>query len=186
MLDGLTLAVHGDEAPVLAGVRAALLAEGARSETAGLPDLMLLGYPLLPGSGGDALLPRARRTAEAMAERGSGRILFLLPALAGLPARRHPDWSAGAAAMLAGMRGLAMSFGPAVLVNAVGVGTIADGETIVAGDAGFLRHAAPPRAGTIAEVAAAALFFCDPLNSYTSGQMLAVDGGWMAGYGRNF
>ena len=74
-----------------------------------------------------------------------------------------------------------------MLINAVGVGTIVDerGE-VVAGDSGFLRHASVPRAGTIAEVAAAVLFFCDPLNSYTSGQMLAVDGGWMAGYGRNF
>ena len=50
----------------------------------------------------------------------------------------------------------------------------------------LLGHASVPRAGTIDEVAAAALFFCDPLNSYTTGQMLAVDGGWMAGYGRNF
>ena len=37
-----------------------------------------------------------------------------------------------------------------------------------------------------AEAVAAALFFCDPLNSYTTGQMLGVDGGWAAGYGRNF
>ena len=43
-----------------------------------------------------------------------------------------------------------------------------------------------PRAGTVDEVVAAVLFFCDPGNSYTTGQMLAVDGGWMAGYGRTF
>ena len=28
--------------------------------------------------------------------------------------------------------------------------------------------------------------FADPLNTYTTGQMLSVDGGWTAGYGRNF
>ena len=184
-LEGLTLAVEGETGPVLAGVRAALVAEGA-VEAGGVPDLLVLGGPLVPGSGGAELLAVARRATEAMAERGSGRIVFLLPALAGLPVRRHGDWSVAAAAVLAGMRGLAMTFGPAVLVNAVGVGAVEEDGAIVAGDAAFLRHASVPRAGTIAEVAAAVVFFCDPLNSYTTGQMLAVDGGWMAGYGRNF
>jgi NAD(P)-dependent dehydrogenase (short-subunit alcohol dehydrogenase family) len=36
------------------------------------------------------------------------------------------------------------------------------------------------------EVVATLLFFCDPLNSYTTGQLLTVDGGWAAGYGRSF
>ena len=34
------------------------------------------------------------------------------------------------------------------------------------------------------EAVAAVLFFADPANTYTTGQLLAVDGGWMAGYGR--
>ncbi|KAB2854527.1 MAG: SDR family oxidoreductase, partial [Bauldia sp.] len=68
----------------------------------------------------------------------------------------------------------------------VGAGTIMDGGAVVAGDAAFLKHASVPRAGTIEEVAATVLFFCNPLNSYTTGQLLAVDGGWGAGYGRNF
>ena len=42
------------------------------------------------------------------------------------------------------------------------------------------------RPGPLAEVVAAVLFLCDPANTYTTGQLLAVDGGWMAGYGRNF
>ena len=73
-----------------------------------------------------------------------------------------------------------MTLAPNVLVNAVGVGMIQAAGTLVAGDPAFLRHAAVPRAGTVAEVAAAVLFFCDPCNSYTTGQLLAVDGGWMA------
>ena len=36
------------------------------------------------------------------------------------------------------------------------------------------------------EVVAAALFLCDPANTYTTGQLLSVDGGWTAGYARNF
>lgn len=60
------------------------------------------------------------------------------------------------------------------------------GEPLLAGDPAMLGHASVKRPGTVAEVADTALFFCDPLNSYTTGQLLSVDGGWSAGYGRNF
>ena len=123
--------------------------------------------------------------AVAMAERGSGRIVFLMSVVAGTPMRRHPRFSMENASILAGMRTLAMEFGPKVLVNAVGVGAIED-EAMVSGDKAMLSHVPVGRAGSIDEAVAAVLFFCDPLNSYTTGQMLGVDGGWMAGYGRNF
>jgi NAD(P)-dependent dehydrogenase (short-subunit alcohol dehydrogenase family) len=42
------------------------------------------------------------------------------------------------------------------------------------------------RGGTVQEMTDTLLFFCDPLNTYTTGQMLAVDGGWSVGYARNF
>jgi NAD(P)-dependent dehydrogenase (short-subunit alcohol dehydrogenase family) len=57
---------------------------------------------------------------------------------------------------------------------------------MVSGDKAMLSHTPVGRAGSIEEAVAAVLFFCDPLNTYTTGQMLGVDGGWMAGYGRNF
>lgn len=189
-LHGLALASRGDDNPVHAGVLDALVAEGARLDyAAALPDILLLSYPLVPSAPADAsadLLAVARDTAHAMAARGSGRIVFLLSAMAGLPARRHAGYSVAMATAMAGMRTLAMEFGPNVLVNAVGAGTIMDGGAVVAGAAAVLKHASVPRAGTIEEVAATVLFFCNPLNSYTTGQLLAVDGGWGAGYGRNF
>ena len=77
-----------------------------------------------------------------------------------------------------------MAFGPHLLVNAVGVGAI--GEPEVARDTAMLSHAAVKRAGTIDEIVDTVLFFCDPLNTYATGQLLSVDGGWSAGYGRNF
>ena len=130
------------------------------------------------------MLARARGIGEAMMRRGSGRILFIVSAVAGMPMRRHPDYSVQMAALLAGMRVMAMTLGPKVLVNALGVG----------------RHRRPPDcrrscdavaclAGTRRhreEIVDTVLFFCDPLNSYTTGQLLSVDGGWSAGYGRNF
>ena len=41
-------------------------------------------------------------------------------------------------------------------------------------------------AAELGEIADAALFLLDPENSYTTGHVLVVDGGWTAGYARNF
>lgn len=181
--------LRGDNNAVVAAALASLVANGATladGETARLPDILLLSLPLVPRDGLEVgpLLAAARSTAEAMAQRGGGRLLFILSAAATMPMRRHPGYSVQMAAALAGMRGLAMEFGPKVLVNALGVGAI--GEPVLAGDTAMLTHASVGRAGTLQEVTDTVLFFCDPYNSYTSGQLLAVDGGWSAGYGRNF
>ncbi|MBN9218646.1 MAG: SDR family oxidoreductase [Mesorhizobium sp.] len=188
-LAGVAVALDGEANPVVDGVLAALRANGGTIvEDAETADILLMSNPLRPGTA--AQDPRcqhadARKVAKAMAERGGGRIVFLVSAVAGMPMRRHPRFSIENAAILAGMRTLAMEFGPKVLVNAVGVGVVED-ETLVSGDRAMLSHTPVGRAGSIEEAVAAVLFFCDPLNTYTTGQMLGVDGGWMAGYGRNF
>ena len=69
--------------------------------------------------------------------------------------------------------------------NAVGFGLF-EAEKTVSGDEAQLSHVPLGRPGSIDEAVAAVLFLCDPMNSYTTGQMLVVDGGWSAGYGRNF
>lgn len=183
-LDGKTVALVGETNPIAEAAFAAMLANGGSPGDP--PDMLLVSLPLLPGAGVDArpLLTTARKAAERMAAGAGGRIVLLLSAIAGLPMRRHPDFSAAMAGAQASMRTLAMAYGPAVLVNAVGIGAI--GAPALAGDEAMLSHAAIQRPGTIAEVVAAVLFFCDPLNTYTTGQVLNVDGGWMAGYGRHF
>ncbi|MBZ9773960.1 SDR family oxidoreductase [Mesorhizobium sp. CO1-1-8] len=190
-LDGAAIALDGDSNPVAEAALAGLLANGGRlveGSHAREADILLMSCPLRPGTvAGDprSLYADARKAAVTMTERGSGRIVFLLSATAGMPMRRHPRLSMDNASILAGMRTLAMEFGPKVLVNAVGVGAVED-ETMVSGDKAMLSHTPVGRAGSIEEAVAAVLFFCDPLNTYTTGQMLCVDGGWMAGYGRNF
>ena len=85
------------------------------------------------------------------------------------------------------MRTLAMSLAPEVAVNALGAGAIGDGPAhLVSGDAAMIGHAAVGRAGTVEEACNVALFLCDPDNTYLTGQLLSADGGWAAGYGRNF
>jgi NAD(P)-dependent dehydrogenase (short-subunit alcohol dehydrogenase family) len=190
-LDGATVDLDGDANPVAEAALAALLANGGalfEESGLGIADIMLISSPLRPGlmtNDPRSLYADARKAALAMTERGRGRIVFLLSAISGMPMRRHPRFSMENAAILAGVRTLAMEFGPKVLVNAVGVGAI-ENETLVSGDKSMLSHTPVGRTGTTEEAVAAVLFFCDPLNTYTTGQMLAVDGGWTAGYGRNF
>jgi len=179
--------LRGERNPVATAALEALQANGATVDAAAsLPDFLIVSMPLLPIGGYDPtpLLQAARTTGDAMFARGSGRILFLVSAAAGMPMRRHPEFSVAMAGVMATVRTMAMQLGPKVLVNAVGVGAV--GEPLVAGDAAMLGHASVKRPGTVAEVTDTVLFFCDPLNTYTTGQMLSVDGGWSAGYGRNF
>lgn len=185
-LAGKAITLRGDDNPVAMALREALAASGAALGDHPAPDMLILSFPLLPAEGitVDPLLARAESIGETMAARGHGRILAIVSAAAGMPMRRHPDYSRRMAGVLTTVRTLAMRLGPHVLVNAIGVGAI--GEPLVAGDAAMLGHASVKRPGTIAEVVDTALFFADPLNTYATGQMLAVDGGWSAGYGRNF
>lgn len=183
-LKGQTVAFAGDTNAIADAAFAALVENGATKGDAA--DVLVVSLPLMPADGLVVAphLATARAAAARMAEGRGGRILFLVSAIAGMPMRRHADYSVQMAAVLAGMRGLAMEFGPKVLVNALGVGAI--GEPVSAGDAAMLSHASIKRAGTVAEIVDTVLFFCDPLNTYTTGQLLNVDGGWSAGYGRHF
>ncbi|WP_018181242.1 SDR family oxidoreductase [Kaistia granuli] len=192
-LAGQTARVVGVESAILAAVVAALRANGAtvggeasRSEA---PDILILAHPLVPDATyrPEALAAEAEAVASAMVARGKGRIVHLVSAAGLVPMRRHPAWSAAMASAIAGARALAMVSGPAVQVNAVAVGRVEpDDESEATGDAAMLSHVSLGRAGTADDVANAVLFLVDPLNSYTTGQSLAVDGGWTTGYGRNF
>jgi NAD(P)-dependent dehydrogenase (short-subunit alcohol dehydrogenase family) len=187
-LAGAGVALAGDINPIAEAALAALLANGGRSVSAQDADVLLISCPLLPDAahmGLSATLRPAREAATSMAGRGKGRIIVLLSAIAGMPMRRHPEFSAETAGLLAGMRTMAMEFGPKVLVNAVGFGLV-ETAAIISGDRAQLSHVPLGRPGSIDEAVAAVLFLCDPMNSYTTGQMLVVDGGWSAGYGRNF
>ncbi|TPI65009.1 SDR family oxidoreductase [Mesorhizobium sp. B3-1-3] len=190
-LAGATIALDGETNAIVDAVLAALRANGGHivegAPTRAAADILLISCPLRPGTKAEdprSLYADARKAAMTMTERG-GRIVFLISAVAGMPMRRHPRFSMENASILAGMRALAMEFGPKILVNAVGFGAVED-DAIVTGDKAMLSHTPVGRAGSIEEAIAAVLFFCDPLNSYTTGQMLGVDGGWAAGYGRNF
>ncbi len=188
-LQSVRIGFHGDVNPVTEMTVGRMHANGAVvvwGDTADVPDILVISLPLIPIDGLviAPLQAVAGAAGDAMAARGRGRIIFILSAVAAIPMRRHPDYSMQMGTMLTLMRTLAMRLGPGLQVNAVGVGAI--GDPLIAGDAAMIGHASVGRPGTVEEVADTVLFLCDPANTYLTGQMLSVDGGWSAGYGRNF
>lgn len=185
-LDATPVAFYGDENSLSTAARQALLAAGGVVAGLDAAQILLVSLPLVPFDGLviAPYLTTARQAASGMAQRGDGRILFLLSAAASMPMRRHPDYSVQMAAVLTGMRTIAMQHGPGLRCNALGIGLV--GAATLAGDAAMLSHMPIGRPGMPEEVTDTVLFFCDPLNTYTTGQILCVDGGWSAGYGRHF
>ena len=188
-LSGKTVRIEGAIHPVSAALRERLTGSGAMVVDDGPPDVLVLSAPLLETNvfGWDALVASAQAIGASMKARGSGRLVFLLSASAALPVRRQPDLSARMAALGATMRTMAMSLGPEVAVNALGAGAIGTGpDDLCSGDREMIGHASVGRAGSVEEACNVALFLCDPENGYLTGQLLSADGGWSAGYGRNF
>ena len=83
-----------------------------------------------------------------------------------------------------------------ILVNGIAPGsTLTEGtkQLFYSEDGSFadsvqrmLDHVPLGRPGTTDEIAVAALFLAAPDNSYMNGHMITVDGGWTAGYHRDF
>lgn len=188
-LSGKTARLFGAVHPVSAALQDRLAQSGAALVQTGPADLLILSAPLLdtPEFDWESLAETARTEGAAMKARGSGRIVFLISASAGLPVRRQPDLSMRMAALNVLMRTLAMSLAPEVAVNALGAGAIAmQSGALCSGTAEMVGHASVARPGTVAEACDVALFLCAPENGYLSGQLLCADGGWSAGYGRSF
>ena len=124
-----------------------------------------------------------RRAVDIVTAPG-GRILNVVSALGVIPARGEAAASADAAAILSSTRAFALECGPrGILVNALAVGALKGDDPLAAR---LLTHVPLARPAQFGEIADAALFLLDPENSYTTGHVLVVDGGWTAGYARNF
>jgi NAD(P)-dependent dehydrogenase (short-subunit alcohol dehydrogenase family) len=112
------------------------------------------------------------------------RIVNVFSAAGLVPVKGLPEFSAGQAGIASLTRTLAMEFGPRTFVNAVAVGAYEAGGVLHGPR--LLSHTAVKRPARIDEIVAAVLFLADPDNTYMTGHTLTVDGGWAAGYARNF
>jgi NAD(P)-dependent dehydrogenase (short-subunit alcohol dehydrogenase family) len=135
--------------------------------------------------------------ARLMRQRGGGRIINIASVLGLVPARLQCAFVAAKAGVVNLTRAMALELAPhGILTNAIAPGSIlTDGtrKLFYADDGKFrqnvqqmLAHIPLGRPGSPAEVAQAALFLAAPESSYVNGHVLTVDGGWSAGYLREF
>ena len=139
----------------------------------------------------------SRAAAKQMVAQKSGRIINISSVLGLVPARLQSPFVAAKAAVVNLTRSMALELGSqGILVNCVAPGSILTEGTkqLFYGPEGkfservqaMLAHIPIGRPGTVAEVANVVLFLAAPESSYVNGSVLTVDGGWLAGYIREF
>ncbi len=139
----------------------------------------------------------SKAAAAIMRKQKSGRIINIASIAGLVPLRLQCAFVAAKAGVVNLTKAMALELGPhGVLVNGIAPGsTLTEGtRQLFYGDNGMFKesvqrmldHVPLGRPGTVDEIAVAALFLADPENSYMNGHILTVDGGWTAGYTRDF
>jgi NAD(P)-dependent dehydrogenase (short-subunit alcohol dehydrogenase family) len=139
----------------------------------------------------------SRAGAAVMRAQKSGRIINIASIAGLVPLRLQSPYIAAKAGVVNLTKSMALELGPAgILVNGIAPGsTLSEGtRKLFYGEDGIMHanaqrmldHVPLGRPGTVEEIAVAALFLADPENSYMNGHILTVDGGWTAGYTRDF
>jgi 3-oxoacyl-[acyl-carrier protein] reductase/2-deoxy-D-gluconate 3-dehydrogenase len=142
----------------------------------------------------DGLFLMSRAALQPMLAAGRGGRIINIASVVGLAALRlQSAFVAAKAGIIHLTRSMALELGPkGILTNAIAHGSImtdgtrslfygADG-TFAGRTAEFMGHIPLGRPGTTEEIAEAVLFLASPGAAYINGQVLAVDGGWTAGY----
>jgi NAD(P)-dependent dehydrogenase (short-subunit alcohol dehydrogenase family) len=142
----------------------------------------------------DGLYQMSRAALQPMLASGRGGRVVNIASVVGLAAMRlQSPFVAAKAAVIHLTRSMALELGPqGIVTNAIAPGSImsegtrslfygADGS-FAARTAEFMAHVPLGRPGNPEEVAEAVLFLTSPNAGYINGQILAVDGGWTAGY----
>ena len=139
----------------------------------------------------------SRFAARAMRAQGSGRIINIASIVGLVPLRLQCAFVASKAGVVNLTKAMALELGPhGILVNGIAPGsTLTEGtRRLFYGEGGLfhdsvkqmLAHIPLGRPAETPEIAVAALFLADPENSYMNGHILTVNGGWTAGYHREF
>lgn len=142
----------------------------------------------------DGLYLMSHAALQPMVKQGEGGRIINIASVVGLAAMRlQSPFVAAKAGIIHMTRSMALELGPqGILTNAIAPGSImtegtrslfygADGK-FAGRTAEFMQHLPLGRPGTPEEIAEAVLFLSSPGAGYINGQILAVDGGWTAGY----
>jgi 3-oxoacyl-[acyl-carrier protein] reductase len=139
----------------------------------------------------------SKAAARLMKPQRRGRIVNISSIAGVVPLRLQCAFTAAKAGLNNLTRAMAIELGKdGILVNAIAPGSIITDGTrrlFYGGDGLFhknvqslIDHIPLGRPGTPEEIAHAALFLAAPENTYLTGHILVVDGGWTAGYHREF
>jgi len=145
----------------------------------------------------NGLFSVSKAAARVMRSQGSGRIINIASVAGLVPLRLQCAFVAAKAGVINLTKSMAIELGGhGILVNAIAPGSIETQGTrdLFYGEDGTFRtstqqlldHIPLGRPGTTDEVAHCVLFLAAPESSYINGHVLTVDGGWTAGYTRDF
>jgi 3-oxoacyl-[acyl-carrier protein] reductase len=138
-----------------------------------------------------------KAAGAVMRTQGAGRIINIASIVGLVPLRLQCAFAAAKAGVVNLTRATALELGPhGITTNAIAPGSILTEGTkqLFYGEGGkfrdavekMLAHVPVGRPGTPEEIAHAVLFLAAPEASYVNGAVLTVDGGWTAGYAREF
>jgi len=139
----------------------------------------------------------SRAVIPHMKSQGSGRIINIASVLGLVPMRLQSSYVAAKAGVVNLTRSMALELAPhGILVNGIAPGSTAtDGWKQWINDARsedldlharLMSHIPLGRPATTQEIANGALFLSAPASSYITGHILPIDGGWTAGFARDF
>lgn len=137
----------------------------------------------------------SQAVARVMKVKNFGRIINIASVMGLVPARLQCAFVAAKAGVVNLTRAMALELAQfGILTNAVAPGSILTDGTrgLFYGKdpqfdvKGMLSHIPLGRPGDVQEVAHAVLFLAAPESSYINGHTLTVDGGWTAGFTRDF
>ena len=139
----------------------------------------------------------SKAAVPLLRQAGGGRIINIASVAGLVPLRLQCAFTAAKAGVINLTKAMALELGPEnILVNAIAPGSILTEGTrqLFYGEDGLfkdsvqklLAHIPLGRPGRPEEIAHAVLFLAAPESSYINGHCLTVDGGWTAGYHREF
>jgi NAD(P)-dependent dehydrogenase (short-subunit alcohol dehydrogenase family) len=145
----------------------------------------------------NGLFYMSRAAARVMKPKKSGRIINIASIVGLVPLRLQCAFAAAKAGVVNFSKAMALELGQhGILVNAIAPGSILTegtsnmfwGEKAAQTELGksMIAHVPLGRAGHPEEIAHAALFLAAPESSYITGSVITVDGGWTAGYAREY
>ena len=138
----------------------------------------------------------SRAVVPQMKARKSGRIINICSVLGLVPMRLQSSYVAAKAGTVNLTRSMALELAQhGILVNGIAPGSTAtegwaswihNAKEAQDAHARLMSHIPMARPATTQEIANGALFLAAPESSYVTGHILAIDGGWTAGFARDF